>query len=259
MPEATTPEADLSAPPADHASLGSEVRQLRRARQMTLKDMAETSGVSLSHLSAIERGAANPSIDVITRIAQALGVSAEWFFAHRPGDGPLERAFVVRRQDRRNLNVLYGETVDEVGYSDALLSSSIGEKFYMGIADYAPRASTAADHLYQHGGEQHGYVLEGELELIIRAESITLRRADSYSFPASVVNNIRNLTDVPARLIWATGPVIIPKDVIAPDASTADTGTAEDGITENTTTDAPIRREARQKAPKTARRSFDKT
>jgi transcriptional regulator with XRE-family HTH domain len=183
---------------------------------MTLKDMSTASGVSLSHLSAVERGTAKPSIDVIGRIADALGVSSDWFFARRPGAGPLERSFVVRHQNRRNLNVLYGESAAEVGYSDALLSSSIGGNFYMGVADYAPRSSRALEHLYQHGGEQHGYILEGELQLLIGDEVITLRQGDSYSFPASVVHNVRNQTDHTARLIWATSPVVIPKDVVAP-------------------------------------------
>jgi mannose-6-phosphate isomerase-like protein (cupin superfamily) len=182
---------------------------------MTLKDMAAASGVSLSHLSAIERGATNPSIDVIAKIASALDVSADWFFARRPGEGPLERTFVVRRRNRRNLNVLYGESAAEVGYTDALLSSSIGGNFYMGVADYAPRSTRQLEHLYQHGGETHGYVLDGELQLLIGDEIITLKQGDSYSFPASVVHNVRNQTDHPARLIWAASPVVIPSDVVA--------------------------------------------
>ena len=221
-------KADVLALYGSLATLGSEVRQLRRARQMTLKAMAAASGVSLSHLSAIERGTANPSIDVIGKIAEALDVSSDWFFARRPGNGPLERSFVVRRQNRRNLNVLYAESAAEVGYADALLSSSIGGNFYMGVADYAPRSTRQFDHLYQHGGEQHGYVLDGELQLLIGDETITLRQGDSYSFPASVVHNVRNRTDQPARLIWATSPVVIPKDVVAGTNISNNTGTNAD-------------------------------
>ncbi|MCP9483308.1 XRE family transcriptional regulator [Shimia sp. CNT1-13L.2] len=196
-------------------SFGSEVRQLRRARQMTLKEVAHASGVSLSHLSAIERGSSKPSIDVVERIAEALGVSSDWFFARRPGAGPMEQAYVVRKKNRRNMNVLYGETVEEAGYSDALLSSSIGGSFCMGIADYEPRSSKIPDQFYKHGGELHGYILQGELELLIGEEQITLRQGDSYSFPASVIHDMRNMTDSITRLIWANGPVIIPKEVIA--------------------------------------------
>ncbi len=208
-------QADVLSFQGSFTAFGSEVRQLRRAREMTLKAISEASGISVSYLSAIERGASNPSIDVVQRIAKALSVSPAWFFSRRPGKGPNEQAFVVRRQNRRNLNVLYGETVEEAGYSDALLSSSIGGNIFMGIADYEPQSDKPQDQLYQHGGELHGYILQGELELVIGEEVITMRQGDSYSFPASVIHTIRNVTDQPARLIWANGPVIIPSDVVA--------------------------------------------
>jgi len=79
---------------------GAEVRELRKARQMTLAALAEASGVSVSHLSAIERGSVNPTLSKILKIADGLGVPEEWFFNTREGEGPLERLYVVRHQNR---------------------------------------------------------------------------------------------------------------------------------------------------------------
>ncbi len=191
--------------------LGSEVRELRKARQMTLAALAKTSGVSVSHLSAIERGTVNPSLDKVSKIAAGLGVPEAWFFSRRSGAGPMERAYVVRQGNRRNLNLLYGETVEQSGYADALLSSSIGGGFYMGISDYPPNSDQVVDHLYEREGEHHGFVVEGELELYLVDETITLRRGDSYSFPGHLLHRVRNAGDKPAKLIWVNAPVIIPK------------------------------------------------
>ncbi|MGI9508625.1 MAG: helix-turn-helix domain-containing protein, partial [Geminicoccaceae bacterium] len=116
------------------STLGLEVRQLRKARQMTLAALAKASSVSVSHLSAIERGTVNPSLDKVSKIAAGLGVPEAWFFTRRSGAGQMERAYVVRRGNRRNLNLLYEETVEQSGYADALLSSSIGGSFYMGMS-----------------------------------------------------------------------------------------------------------------------------
>ncbi|GGH18279.1 transcriptional regulator, XRE family with cupin sensor [Cribrihabitans marinus] len=193
------------------ATFGAEVRELRKARQMTLANLAEASGVSISHLSAIERGTVNPTLGKITRIAEALGVPEEWFFSFRPGSGALERRYVVRSGHRRNLNLLYGETVEEAGYSDALLSSSIGGGFHMGLSDYPPYSEAVMDELYSREGEQHGFVLEGELVLRLEDEEITVRAGDSFSFPGEVLHSTRNKSAHPARLIWANSPVIIPK------------------------------------------------
>lgn len=200
--------------------LGSEVRQLRKARQLTLKQLAQSAGISVSHLSAIERGASNPSMDVLAAIAAALNVTMDWFFARRPGMGPMERACVVRNQNRRNLNTLYGQDAPELGYSDQLLSSSIGGAFYMGLAVYAPYSERPEDALQKHEGEEHGLVIEGELELQIGEEFITLHEGDSYSFDARIPHHARNRADCPCRLVWAVSPVVIPKEVRQPKAIT---------------------------------------
>lgn len=194
-------------------SMGSEVRQLRKARQMTLKNLCEASGVSLSHLSAIERGSSQPSMDVLSAISDALSVTPDWFFARRPGAGPMEQAHVVRSQNRRNLNSLYGQDVRELGYTDALLSSSIGGDFYMGLSVYEPNSGPSDDALLKHQGEIHAFLIEGELEVGLGDEVITLHEGDSYSCDASIPHRARNRTGRVARLIWAISPVVIPKDV----------------------------------------------
>lgn len=180
---------------------------------MTLAALAEASGVSVSHLSAIERGTVCASLNKIVQIADALGVPEEWFFNHRPGSGPLERAYVVRETNRRNLNLLYGEPIEQSGYSDQLLSSSIGGQFYLGISEYRPHSELVIDQVVSRDGEIHGIVLDGQLELTIEAEVMTLRAGDSFSFPGHIVHVLRNATDQPARMIWVNAPVIIPKFV----------------------------------------------
>lgn len=56
-------------------ALGGNIRRLRIARNMTLNELAEISGVSKSMLGQIERGDANPTISIIWKIANALKVS----------------------------------------------------------------------------------------------------------------------------------------------------------------------------------------
>ncbi|MEM8856020.1 MAG: cupin domain-containing protein [Pseudomonadota bacterium] len=196
------------------SALGAEMRALRKVRQLTLKALSDSTGLSLSHLSAVERGTSQPSMDALHTIAQALGVSPDWFFARRPGEGPLERAFVVRAPNRRNLNNLYGQEAGELGYTDELLSSSIGGRFYMGIAHFAPHSDGPERPLLSHEGEEHGLVVEGEIEMQMGEETVTLRTGDSYAFAGSIPHHTHNRTDRPAKLIWAVSPVVIPKDIV---------------------------------------------
>ena len=193
-------------------SVGREIRQLRKARGLTLKELSTGAGVSLSHLSAIERGASSPSMEVLAQIAETLEVTPDWLFPRRTGAGPMERSHVVRAHNRRDLNMLYAEDVAQLGYQDALLSGSIGGNFYMGLAIYEPHSIRPTRTLHQPEGEHHGLVLQGELELQLGPEVITLREGDSYSFPADIPHHAVNRSDEICKLVWAASPVVIPKN-----------------------------------------------
>jgi len=158
------------------------------------------------------RGASSPSMEVLAQIAETLQVPPDWLFPRRTGAGPMERSHVVRAHNRRDLNMLYGEDVAQLGYQDALLSGSIGGNFYMGLAIYEPNCIRPTRTLYQPEGEHHGLVLQGELELQLGPEVITLREGDSYSFPADIPHHAVNRSDEICKLVWAASPVVIPKN-----------------------------------------------
>ena len=56
------------------ANLAAQLRQIRKARRMTLEDLETRSGISSSSLSAYERGVGNPSVDTMSRLSGALSV-----------------------------------------------------------------------------------------------------------------------------------------------------------------------------------------
>jgi transcriptional regulator with XRE-family HTH domain len=56
-------------------ALGKAIRQLRDERGMTQEALAHAAGVTVGHLSMIERGHSNPTWATVRRIAQALDTS----------------------------------------------------------------------------------------------------------------------------------------------------------------------------------------
>ncbi|MBR0695337.1 helix-turn-helix domain-containing protein [Bradyrhizobium lablabi] len=58
------------------ATLGRKVKDFRRAQRMTQADLADEAEVRRALISQIERGAANPTLDSLVRLAAALGVEA---------------------------------------------------------------------------------------------------------------------------------------------------------------------------------------
>ncbi|MBN2498738.1 MAG: helix-turn-helix transcriptional regulator [Deltaproteobacteria bacterium] len=54
--------------------LGANVRRLRRAQGLSQEDLADRSGISNRYLGRIERGEANPSLDILERLSTSFGV-----------------------------------------------------------------------------------------------------------------------------------------------------------------------------------------
>jgi transcriptional regulator with XRE-family HTH domain len=70
--------AKVSTAASDMASdIGSFIRSQRETAHVSVRQLAERSGVSNPYLSQVERGLRKPSADVLNQIAKALRLSAE--------------------------------------------------------------------------------------------------------------------------------------------------------------------------------------
>ena len=159
--------------------LGEELRGLRKAHGLTLQDLADASGKSVSFISKIERGLARPSITALQDIAEALSVPIGWFFQT---DGPVpadERPYIVRKDRRRRLTYSGMASTDYMGFADYLLSASLDGELALGMSEYEP-GGTTGDDLYTHKGEEAGLVIEGEIELALDEEIFLLNAGDSF-------------------------------------------------------------------------------
>ncbi len=112
--------------------------------------------------------------------------------------------------------MLYGSTTQDLGYTDRLLSSTIGGRFYMGLATYEPGAERPNEPIHLHTGEEYGVIIKGEYEMTLGNEAITLFEGDSYSFNATVRHHGRNRSSQETVLVWAVSPVVIPRYVEVP-------------------------------------------
>lgn len=86
---------------APKAVLAANVALIRHARNLTRQELADTAGIRQSRLIAIERGEANPTLETLARIADALGVSIEVLLADRdcPNHGEHQSEPALRPRD----------------------------------------------------------------------------------------------------------------------------------------------------------------
>lgn len=178
--------------------VGQEVRDLRKAKGMTIPDLADQSGLSTGFISQMERGKSSPSVDALQRVARALGVSISWFFRNEEAADENERAFIVRAERRRALKF-------EAGVRDELLSPNLRGQLELLHCRF-PAGSSSGTETYHHKGEEAGVVLEGQLQLQIGDQTFLLEAGDSFGFPSTLPHKYSNPGDVETIVIWAVTP-----------------------------------------------------
>lgn len=186
--------------------LGHEIRQLRKARALTLDQLSTLCGRSTSFLSKIERGTARPSLTALQDIAQALGVQIGWFFDEAEPVPDEERPYIVRSGRHRRLTYSDMASTDYLGLEDHLLSAGLDGDLALGLSRYLPGGSTG-DDMQSHEGEEAGVVIEGTIELTIDKETFTLETGDSFSFPSHLPHRYANISDADAKIVWANTPI----------------------------------------------------
>jgi transcriptional regulator with XRE-family HTH domain len=97
--------------------LGDKIRLLRKGKEISLQELAQRSGISLSYLSEIERGAVYPALGTMRRIAEGLSVPATVLIRH--GDSAVGRRLKALRDEsgltQANLASLAGVTAGLIG------------------------------------------------------------------------------------------------------------------------------------------------
>jgi transcriptional regulator with XRE-family HTH domain len=170
--------------------VGERIKTLRLRHELTLQDLAERTGLSLSMLSTVERGKTSASIGTLHAIAQGLGVQITTLFAKSGQDDapiiPLEAQIRdVTPGGARRRSAVYRSDLDIEVYVD----------------EYDPGTSHARQPS-QHPGHEFGIVIEGDLEIQLDGEIYAASEGDAAQFPAKHAHLIRNTSDRPARTVW---------------------------------------------------------
>jgi transcriptional regulator with XRE-family HTH domain len=177
------------------ANVGERVRAIRQLRRLTLKDVAERTGLSESFLSQAERGRTSASILSLQRIAEALGVAVSDLFT--PDDST--RPVVQRREGRRF--VAWGKLGRK-----ALLTPKPFRHIEVVVAELDPGGSTG-DDAYSHGdSEEVFYVLSGRVRLQLGDDAFELGAGDSVQYRSSTPHRIVNDGNEPAEVMFVVSP-----------------------------------------------------
>ena len=180
------------------ATLGADIRALRKARGFTLTEIASRLDRSVGWLSQVERDKSDPSISDLRQIAECLGVPMSMLFAHSavPVD---EQGYVVRAGTRRPMG-----SGDE-GLIEELLSPDLTDDFEVVHSTFEPRSQMQKPA--NRPTQEVGYVISGRLDLTIGSRHFTVGAGDSFRIKHEPYQ-WANPYDEPALAIWVIAPPV---------------------------------------------------
>ena len=189
--------------------LGTRVREMRGIVGLTMRQLAERADISASLLCDIENAKARPSVRTLLRIADALGVTPDFFFTENVNDaviinqvgraaptpqGEKARFQLLRAGDRPSIDVGGGITWQ------ALTPGKTSHTQFYEIV-YGPGTSSG-DEMLTHSGSEFGLIHEGTLTLDLGFEQHVLEAGDSVFFESTTPHRLSNKGDVPMRALW---------------------------------------------------------
>jgi len=174
--------------------LGEKIRQKRTEKGMSLKELAEQTGLSSGFISQVERDLAEPSITSLRKIAGALEVAIFHFFVDKESEGR-----VVRKDGRQKIRFSESQVVYE------LLSPDLNRQMETVMGTLDPGGATSSE-VMTHPGEEVIYVLEGEMFITIGSEAYTLTEGDTIYYYGTMPHLIENLSSGPMKFISTITP-----------------------------------------------------
>ncbi|WP_304451836.1 XRE family transcriptional regulator [Nocardiopsis sp. YSL2] len=181
---------------ASSAGIGARLRRRRRALQLTLRDVADRSGLTEGYLSQIERDQANASVRALQRLCAVLKLNVGDLFDQEAASA----SAVLRFRDTRGM--AFGE-----GATKVKLTPSAFDHLEVLLGHFTPGGSTGVEP-YTHGdSEELLLVLSGEVEVLVGDQRHRLGALDSVHYRSSQSHRVVETSGRDeARVLWAIAP-----------------------------------------------------
>jgi len=175
-------------------SVGKRVREIRLRKGLTLREVADKAGITVSALSQLERDQFNPTLGTLKALATALHITIGSLFV----PSTIPHRVVVRPGERRRLCPRQGITYH-------LLTPDLSGQIEFILSVYDVGASSGEEPL-AHPAEQCGLVLEGVAEVHLGDTVHRLEAGDSIRFDCTIPHRIVNAAPTELKCIWAIIP-----------------------------------------------------
>lgn len=177
-------------------AIGREVRAFRNKLGITASDLARAADLSLGMLSKIENGVTSASLTTLQHVSKALGVPVTALF--RRFEERRDAVFVSAGQglliERRGTRA--GHQYQLLGHTGGLSGAVVVEPYLITLTE-----ESEVFPLFQHGGHELIYMLEGEVVYRHADKLYAMKPGDSLFFDADAPHGPEELVKLPIRFL----------------------------------------------------------
>lgn len=173
------------------------LRDLRKARGVTLDALAAQTGFTKGYLSKIENGRKVPPIETLSRISTALDAEIAYFLRdEEENEGEAESVSIVRAHERRPVSrggTAFGYAYESVAHKRRHKSM---EPFVFTFPE-----TFRDDVIFSHGGEEMIFILSGMVDFEVDGKSNILSPGDCAYFDSSIPHRGRAIDGEATALV----------------------------------------------------------
>lgn len=176
--------------------IAERIRQIRKAKGMTLEQLGKKIGISRGMISRLETNQSSPPIATLAKIAQGLEVPIGLFFEQN--GSTTEQKYAVTRKSRRKQVV---RRRSDIGFTYYAFKKPRHLYLIEAFIMKHPPGKKRIKVLFDHRGEEFFLVLRGTIELVYGEEIVRLETGDAIHFDPSVPHRAQNVGDIVAECI----------------------------------------------------------
>ncbi|MDY7037777.1 MAG: XRE family transcriptional regulator [Thermodesulfobacteriota bacterium] len=170
-----------------HQPIGKTIMKLRKEKKMTLKNLANETGLAKEYISQVEKGEVIPPVAVILQLSRALEIDSSILLSE-------EKKRTGKKSDQD-----YQKRTD--AYTYLTLTPEARHKHLKAFKVFIDPKSDHKGVSYQHLGEEFIYVIRGKIEVMVGHNKNILSPDKCIHFNSSIVHKLRNISAEKAELL----------------------------------------------------------
>lgn len=173
--------------------IGNKIRELRILNGLTQEELADRSELSKGFISQLENDVTSPSISTLEDILQCLGMTISEFFSME--EDPPQVVFGVEDYFEKTDDALKNKT-------EWIIPNAQKNRMEPIRLTLEPGGQTYPDT--PHEGEEFGYVLKGEISIIIGKKIYKAKKGESFYYTPDKKHYITSKKG--AEILWVSAP-----------------------------------------------------